>query len=572
MSPNRATRTGSSFDEAPHSALEKTIEELVERAQRVLATQARLRSLLRANRAIVEQLDLEQVLRTIAEAALDLVDASYGALGVIAPDGTLEQFIHVGMSEEQAATIGHLPEGHGLLGAVIDSAAPIRLEHLGADPRSTGFPRHHPAMDTFLGVPIRVRDEIFGNLYLTNRADGPFSQEDEELVTALAATAGIAIENARLFDEAQRRQRWSAALAEVTSALLSGESDDVLGVVADGVATAVGAHLVCVIVPVPDSADMVVEVARGTDAETVRGRVLAREGTIAGRVLEEGVVVSREAPLADDPESTKLDVGPTVALPLNAFGRTLGVLTISRPANGVRFTDTDLSMAADFAAQASVAIELASARADRAQLDLVEDRSRIARDLHDHVIQRLFASGLSLQSTALLAPEPLRAAIGEQVGMIDTAIADIRTAVFTLTSQPTTTSTRLRHRVLDAVGELSEDEENTPRLTFAGPVDLLVTDGIADDVMAVVREGLSNAVRHSGASQIEIDVSTDGSSVTVTVTDDGRGMDPKKDRSSGTANLAERARRRAGTFALTTPTGGGTALNWSVPLEKEVAK
>jgi signal transduction histidine kinase len=244
-------------------------------------------------------------------------------------------------------------------------------------------------------------------------------------------------------------------------------------------------------------------------------------------------------------------------------------LTISRPTGSVWFTDTDLSMATDFAAQASVAVELTAARADRAQLDLVEDRSRIARDLHDHVIQRLFASGLALQSTALRAPEPLRSAIGEQVGMIDAAIADIRTAVFTLTSQSTAGTSKLRHRILDAVGELAENEA-APRLTFSGAVDLLVVGEVADDVMAVVREGLSNAIRHADAEQIEVDVATDGTTVTVTITDDGRGMDPKTDRSSGTANLAERAKRLGGSFSLTAPKGGGTRLNWSVPLDKGV--
>jgi signal transduction histidine kinase len=566
MSPDDETPP---FTDPPRSELEQTIEELVQRAQVVLATQGRLRSLLQANRAIVEHLEFEQVLRHIAEAAVTLVDASYGALGVIAPDGSLEQFIHVGIPDDEATSIGHLPEGLGLLGAVIDSGEPIRLEHLGDDSRSTGFPPHHPAMDSFLGVPIRVRDEVFGNLYLTNRGRGPFSQEDEDLVTALAATAGIAIENARLFDESRRRQRWSAALAGVNSALLSGESDDVLGVVAEAVATAVGADLVCVIVPVRGTGDLMVDTARGTGAGPVQGKVYAHAGTLAGRALDDGgVVTSDDQPGSDDDWQTGM--GPTVALPLSAFGRTLGVLTVSRPVEAGRFTDADLEMVSDFAAQASVAIELTAARSDRAELDLVEDRSRIARDLHDHVIQRLYASGLQLQAVAARAPDPLRSSIGQQVEMIDAAIADIRTAVFTLTAGPPTASTRLRHRVLDTVGELTATAGTTPRLTFTGAVDLLVTDGLVDDVLAVVREGLSNALRHSGATETAVDVSTDGMTVVVTVSDNGRGMAGAGDRAGGTANLAERARIRGGVFSVTEPTGGGTALTWSAPVDLAV--
>ncbi|MES1212655.1 MAG: GAF domain-containing protein, partial [Leifsonia sp.] len=424
------------FPDGPRTDLESTIQELVERAQRVLETQGRLRSLLQANRIVVEELELEQVLRRIAEAALALVGAEFGALGVIAPDGRLEQFIHVGMSEDAAAAIGHLPEGHGLLGAVIDEGRAIRLEHIQADPRSVGFPAHHPQMDGFLGVPLRVRNEVFGNLYLTNPSGGSFSHEDEELVAALAATAGIAIENARLFDESRRRQRWSTALAEVTSALLSGSSEDVLGVVADRVASVIDVDLVCVVGPSGDD-DLMVSTARGEGSEPLIGRRYPRESTLVGLALGSGDVVSSPGQPAGDKFDWQPSEGPTVAIPLVAFDQTLGALTLSRAEGGARFTPADLEMAADFAVQASVAIELARGRADRQRLELVEDRNRIARDLHDHVIQRLFGSGLGLQALASTAPEPIRAGITEQVDAIDAAISEIRTAVFALTSRTT---------------------------------------------------------------------------------------------------------------------------------------
>src|SRR3954452_7736961 len=364
------------FPDGPRSELERTIGDLVERAQEVLKTQGRLRSLLQANRIVVEELELEHVLRKIVEAAVALVDAQYGAVGVIAPDGHLEQFIHVGMPPEQADAIGHLPDGHGLLGAVIDERRPIRLEHLSGDPRSAGFPAHHPEMDGFLGVPIRVRDEVYGNLYLTNRVGGPFSQEDEELIVALAATAGVAIDNARLFDETRRRQRWSAALAEVTSALLSGGSDDVLGVVADRVASVIDADLVCVVVPL-DEHTLLIDTARGEGSADILGRQYPAAGSIVSAALDSGQVVSSDIQVTAPTFPDRPPEGPTVAIPLTAFGRPLGALTISRAEGGSGFTTAELEMAADFAVQASVAIELARGRADRQRLELVEDRNRI---------------------------------------------------------------------------------------------------------------------------------------------------------------------------------------------------
>jgi GAF domain-containing protein len=199
------------FPDAPRSKLDHLLAELVDAAQDVLATQGRLRSLLNATRAVSGELDLPAVLRRIIEAAVDLVGARYGAIGVIAPDGSLEQFIHVGMSDELVQQIGALPEGHGLLGALIEEQAPIRLEVLSQDPRSSGFPAHHPPMDSFLGVPIRVRAEVYGNIYLSESEAGSFSEEDQELLIALAGAAGAAIDHARLFDESRRRQEWAAA-------------------------------------------------------------------------------------------------------------------------------------------------------------------------------------------------------------------------------------------------------------------------------------------------------------------------------------------------------------------------
>jgi signal transduction histidine kinase len=549
------------FPDAPRSELEHTIEELVDRAQRVLETQSRLRSLLQANRAIVEEHDLEKVLRRIVEATLSLVGAEYGALGVISPDGQLEQFVHVGMPDKTADMIGHLPEGHGLLGAVIDQAETIRLEHLGDDPRSAGFPKHHPPMDAFLGVPIRVRDEVYGNLYLTNPTKGAFTQEDEELVSALAATAGITIEKARLFDETQRRQRWSSALADVTSVLLSAGPDDILAVIAERLVVAIDADVVTVVVPGPEPGTLLVDTARGKDADVITGRVYPADGTLASRVLESGTIASSDGQEAGHLLDWQPEVGPTIALPLRAAGEAIGVLGISRSPGAPRFSDAELGMASDFASQTGVAIELTRARADRQRLELADERGRIARDLHDHVIQRLFGTGLAMQSLATSIPAHAEALL-EQVDAIDAAISEIRTAIFTLSQRGRADSGSLRHRVMDTANEVAAGMGSPPRLSFSGPVDLLIRDEFADDVVAVIRESLSNVVRHASASAVEVEVRTDGETVLVTVDDDGVGVPDTPLRASGTSNLDDRATARGGSFTLTRREEGGTRARW----------
>lgn len=562
------------FEAAPRSELERTVEQLVEIAQRVLETQSRLRNLMQANRSVVEQLELNQVLRTIAEAAVSLVGSRYGALGVISPDGLLERFIHVGMPQADADAIGHLPEGHGILGAVIESAAPIRLEHLGADPRSVGFPEHHPPMDGFLGVPIRVRGEVYGNLYLTDRIEGAFTEEDEELVGALAATAGVAIDNARLFDEVRRRERWSAALAEISSVLFSGEIDDALGVVVDKVASFLGVHLVCLVVPV-GGGNLRVEHARGADADMVLGRVYPEQGTLVGRALENLQPTLSDGQAAGHRFPWQPEVGPSVAIPLTSTsGARFGALTLSRAVGGARFADSDLEMASSFATQAGLAIELTQARRDRIrserdrrQLELAEDRNRTARDLHDHVIQRLFAAGLALQVVETVAPDSLKPRIGEQVDAIDEAIAQIRTAIFTLQGRPAR-SALLRHRVLDLVEEVAPSLSGPPTLTFTGPVDLVTDEDLIADVEAVIRESVSNVARHADATTCAISITLAGSQVEVQVVDDGVGIPDARDRSSGLSNLRERAAARGGRFSVAAGPERGTRLLWAAPVDE----
>lgn len=542
--------------------LEDTIGELRDRADLVLADQGRLRSLLQANQAVVEDIELEHVLRHIAEAAVALVGAQYGALGVIERDGGLEQFIHVGMEEELAHRIGHLPEGRGILGAVIESEHPIRLDDLGEDSRSVGFPAHHPPMRSFLGVPIRVRGEIYGNLYLTNPAAGSFSDEDEELVLALASTAAIAIDNARRFEESRRLQRLSVALAEINAALLSPDAGDVFGVLAERVATLVDVDMVCIVVSNPLTGDYRIETARGSGAASLEGIEVRASNSLLSAAMSDGGVVVADGIIGILSDELHDDGGSTVAVPLIVTGVPVGALCVSRDEKGRRFSPEDLSTFAEFAAQAGLALALAQARVDRQRLDLIEERARIARDLHDNVIQRLFGTGLSLQALAAQLPAHA-AAIAAQVGEIDAAIADFRTAIFTLR---TSDAGSVRHRLIDVVNELVPLLPSPPRIAFAGPVDLLVTGALADDIIAVVREALSNVTRHAHANSAEVSVSVTASLVTVVVDDDGVGVPENLPRSSGTANLLKRAHAHGGACDIERRSTGGTRVSWRAPL------
>lgn len=532
--------------------------------------QRRLRDLLDANASIVERLDIEVVLRRIVEAAMRLVDAPFGALGVIARDGGIERFIHVGMDAATVEQIGHPPAGHGLLGAVITEHTPIRVAHLAMDSRSTGFPEHHPPMDAFLGVPVRVGDHVYGNLYLTSGDRGPFSEEDERLVIALAATAGIAIENAHLYDVAKTREIWSETTADVMAAMLEVSDESVLEVITERVGALIDVDLVVVAVPHGDD-DFRVTTVHGRDAGSLRGRIFPAAGTLAARALatQRAASVAGDADGGADADQAPVDwqpgSGPTVAIPLYSGSEPLGVLTLSRHLGAAAFTDADLELAFAFAGQASVAIEVVRAREDRRRLETNRDRARIARDLHDHVIQRLFGAGLSLQAVSGTVDAETSAILETQVDAIDAAIKDIRTVVFALGAGERGSRKRTRDRLLDTVAEVSAGLPSTPRITFSGPLDSLVHAPLADELVAVLRECLTNTVRHAHAHHVEVAVEVDDGIVTLTVIDDGRGI-PSGSHLSGLANITERARLRGGLCTVTAESPTGTRIEWTAPV------
>ena len=555
------------FPDIPKLELDELIDQLVDRAQDVKRAQGRLRALLRAIETVSGDLALEAVLRNVVESACELAHAKYGAVGVIGPDGGLEQFITVGVDDETAALIGPLPQGKGLLGALITDPRPIRLRHMSDDPRSTGFPPNHPPMDSFLGVPIHVRDEVFGNLYLADSERGEFGTDDEELVIALALAAGTAISNARLFQDSAVQQRWLEASVEIGSQLLSATGDDPLQVVARRAIEIADADIVSVGLISPDGQSFVVEEAFGNRANELIGRSFPLAGSLAGRVLAEGQPLL--APVADDEDlppthlALVMEAGPLMVLPLRGSGSPRGVLSLCRVRGRRAFTARDLAMANTFASHASVALELADSRTAEQKLVLLEDRDRIAMDLHDHVIQELFAIGLSVEATASnLADEDAAERLRQRVEDIDRTIRRIRMSIFELRGLPSA-GDGLRQRVLEVASDLAAGLGFTPHVTFFGVLDVRLPDQLVDDVVACVRESLTNVAKHARAKSAMVDLSLAGEVLTVMVTDDGVGVGATS-RSSGTANLRARAQKWDGTFALAPGLTVGTTATWTV--------
>jgi signal transduction histidine kinase len=549
--------------------LTELLDEVQDRLQAVARTQERVQGLLDAFLSISTGLDLDVTLRRIVEAATELVDARYGALGVLGPDGALAAFVHVGLDEELAARLGHLPEGKGVLGELTAEPRALRLDDLSQHPSSTGFPSGHPAMGSFLGVPIRSRGEVFGNLYLTSKRDGMFSSEDEAVLTALAGAAGIAIANARLFEAAEAQRSWLAAVTDVRTALLQGLSpQEVLDLVVARVAKLTDADATLLLLG-PDVRDGSYEVRAQTGADLDR-LVGVGLGEDASSVLEAvaiagTVVVLDMTGMAETGSDSPVAWGPCLAVPLRSTVGGVSVIIALRRAGATPFDTTLAGLISSFADETALALDLAARQQVARRLDVFEDRDRIARDLHDHVIQRVFAAGLSLQSVLphiqnVEAADRVRSAVGQ----LDETVRDIRTTIFDLHSAADDRhGAGLRRRLLDIVTQTA-GADLRPTVRMSGAVDSLVTGDLAADVEAVVREGVSNAVRHARAATVTVtlDVADD---VVVEVVDDGTGIDPGAPR-SGLRNLEERARLRGGAVTAVTLPDGGTRLRWHAPL------
>jgi signal transduction histidine kinase len=555
----------------PQLRLDELLAELQVRLAAVIGTRDRVHALLDAVVAIGRNLELDVVLRQIVEAAVTLVDARYGALGVAGDDGRLAEFVPVGLAEDQIARIHHWPQGRGLLGELITHPVPLRLEDMSAHPRSYGFPAGHPPMRTFLGVPVRIRDEVFGNLYLTEKADGAsFDDEDEAVLTALAAAAGVAIENARLYDEARRQQRWLRASADTTQRLLSGASPtEVLKLVTDRALAISGADLVVLALPTSDRTHLVIEHAAGEGADEATGLLLSVAGSVSGLVLDSGQPLTLTDFTNDDRVARTarehLHLGPAVVFPLGAPGNVRGILTAGRRPGSLPLPPQAVEVLVAFAAQAGVGLELAEHRRDAERFAVIEDRERIARDLHDLVIQRLYATGMSLEGvTARLGDTDNGRRVSGAVDALDETIKEIRSAIFSLQARPADDEGSMRGRILAVVDDATSQLGFPPELRMTGRLDESYLAEAGEHLLGVLREALSNAARHAHATRVEVAVDCTAE-LSLTVRDNGIGM-PDTGRRSGLANLAERAQQLGGALNVGQADGGGLELRWCVPL------
>jgi signal transduction histidine kinase len=556
------------------AGLDDLLREL-QRAEDVVADQHRLRLLLDAVVGLAADLTLDGVLTRIVKIACDLSGARYAAIGVLGGgDGSerrLQAFVTNGLTQQERDVIGDLPRGRGLLGQIIDQPEPLRLHDIAAHEASYGFPEGHPPMRSFLGVPVRLRDRVFGNLYLTEKAGGEdFTERDEAMVVALAAAAGVVIENARLYEEAARRERWLTATADITR-LLSGsyEPRTALEVVAERAREVANADVACVLLRRSDEElELTVVSGAPTDAVPLTIRI---DDSLAGHVVSTGepLVVSD---VEQDPRTAEElrgltawpTLGPVILVPLRTTDGVEGALTLAWARdNELRFLDVDVSLPQQFAEQAALALQVARGRADQERLVVYEDRDRIGRDLHDLVIQRLFAIGLGLESTArLLGDRPdLADRVSGAVDDLDETIKDIRRSIFALSAADD--SADVRRMVLDVAEGAERTLKFRPSVRFVGPVNSVVGPSVAAHLGGVLREALSNVARHAEAHRVEILLEI-GDDVVLTVRDDGRGV-PEGAVRSGLLNMRERAVQLGGTCVVESAPGGGTEVVWRVP-------
>lgn len=530
----------------------------------------KMQGLLSAVASIGRELSLEAVLSHIVQAACQLVDAQYGALGVIGENGGLSHFVTEGADPELAKLIGSLPTGHGLLGLLIRDPRPLRLEDLNAHPQSYGFPLHHPPMRTFLGVPIRIRDSVFGNLYLTEKRGGePFTGADEELAVALAAAAGYAIDNARLFNDAHVRSRWLEAARRIAVRMMGSQPGDPAAgrsSVAQEALDTSESVAALITGPPNEAGQLEVLAAAGSGAAEWHGRLLDLDSGGVRKVVASGVPAAYDtAPELLGPVSRGL-AGPAVLARLGTQGSALGMLVLVRANGAQRFSAVTVEMTAVYCAQSALALELAATRRIREQLVLYEDRDRIAQDIHDVVIQRLFAAGLSVQGLARFVAEPegltrIRTITDE----LDATIKELRNTIYSLRSSIGERDL-LSSRILNSISKVSRPLAFAPRIVLSGPIDSHVAPDLAEQMLAVVTEGVSNAVRHAQAERIDIAVSAGGGSLSVTVSDDGCGIGNTREK-SGLANMEARALGLNGEFHVGSTAERGTRFFWSVPLD-----
>ncbi|OBF59636.1 histidine kinase [Mycobacterium sp. 852002-53434_SCH5985345] len=538
----------------------------------MLAARDQMEQLLRVIVEIGAGLDLDATLHRIIGAARRLASAPYGALAIRDPEGNLLSFVHEGMDADTVAKIGHLPVGKGLLSLSVMDTPALRMDDLTSHPAAVGFPEHHPPMRGFLAVPITIRGTVFGNLYLTHvEPQRTFSESDEVAARALAFAAAIAIDNAQVFERERTAAKWMEASREITTALLSSAEPHrrPLQLIAERARALTDAEQAIVLVPAdPDLPDdevdtLVVSAAVGVHAAEVVGQQVPVEGSTSGAVFRSGEPLITET--LRYPIQAFTDVGqrPAILMPLRARDEVVGVIAIARGSHEAPFDDSYLDLVSDFATHAAMALVLASARDDARQLTILAERERIAHDLHDHVIQRLFAAGMDLQGTLARARSPEVAdRLNRTLDDLQTIIEEIRTTIFQLKSP--SGKNDFRQRIQQVVADLTENRDIVTTVRMHGPM-TAVGGELADHAEAVSTEAVSNALRHSGASRLTVEISVADMFV-LDIVDNGSGIPHGNTRRSGLANMKRRAERLGGACEITGPPEGGTRVHWVAPL------
>ena len=535
--------------------------------------------MLRVVTDLVSDLDLDSVLRRTVEAACEVVAARYGAIGVLDITGReLAAFVTHGISELEHKSIGAPPRGKGVLGLLITDPRARRIDRISEHPSSVGFPPSHPPMTSMLGVPIRVDDRIFGILYLTDRHDGrAFTAEDERALTTLVAAAAPAIRNAQTFARVQNRERWTAAVGDLTQTLLEGRHESAALARMAKRARELGAATFALVALRTESGHLIIDAA--DSAATVEGGSVPTQSPIGRRLVSHNwqLALRHRVPLTlmempgDDHVGELLteihaitgirEPATALVVPITVGEEQIGLISLAWPTQHGSPAFETMDMLPEFAGRMGLALESGRAQRQRARAILLEDRDRIARDMHDHVIQRLFAAGLSLQVVGRRSAEAERARIDETIEELNETVLVLREAITGL------------HRHLPEGGLGPEIEQLVaaagaacgfvPDLSLEGRLGDIPHD-LEFEVLAVVREGLSNMVRHSRARDASVLVRVTDE-VLVVIQDDGVGIGDGGGR-SGLANLAERARNHRGSLAVTNRHPEGTLLRWRAPL------
>lgn len=536
----------------------------------------RLAALLNAIAAVVSQTDTRTLLRMVVTAAATLVDADYGAFAILGAQGEVVDLVAEGQGDGDAQQLGLLPERSAVLARLISTNGITRLDDVTRHAATADFSPRHPRMGALLGMPIAMRGAVIGVLYVTRTAGRPaFTGADEAQLRALGAQAGIALANASAFEVGRRREDWLETLTAVATGLSAGRDlADVLPRVIGQARAIVDADFAALALPSDDPGVLTVQYGDGIDAAHLMGSRLPVETSLTGTVLKTGKMIEiadlrSDSRVAASHEGRYL-FGPALFIPVGPPSAVRGVLVAFNRSGRSAFDRQSVMMLNAFAAQVAVSLELAEHRRDDTRLALAEDRERIARDLHDVVIQRLFAIGLTLEGASRSIVEP---DAGQQVvravDELDQTIKEIRTTIFGLQASAGADDPSLRARIVAVVEQSLHALGFVPSLRFDGLIDTTVPDRISDQVVAVLREALSNAARHARATHVEVVLAVNREQVTLIVDDNGIGI-TDTGRRSGLRNMDVRAKASGGSLLLTNREPSGTRIEWRVPLNRRV--